>query len=433
MAQMTQSEPATPKSLDKSASRRPLEGVRVIDLTKIVAGPNATRMLATMGAEVIRVEWHDQRALDLLRGVLPKAPGGEADSLNRSGLFNNINPGKYGITLNMSLPQGRDLFKRLIAKASVLCENYSPGQMERWELGYDTLRKINPGLIYLQISGMGKSGTYNDYLSVGPTAQALSGLTHMSGLPAPMPPAGWGYSYLNHSTGYYGAMHVMLALLNRRRTGCGCYIDLSQTEVGVMTSGTATLEAQLTGQSTPRYGNRMPAADWAPHGAYPCRGPDEWIALAVQTDEQWQAFVAEIGSPDWARDARFRTAAGRKAHEDDLDRLMAEFMKSEDRYELMHRLQKRGVPAGVVQTAADRYRCDPQLKERGAFVPLPHSEIGTWPIESFPAKFHTMPVEVGGLPGRAAPCMGEDNDAVYRDVLGLTPEAIAQLREDWII
>ncbi|HTT77196.1 MAG TPA: CoA transferase, partial [Candidatus Binataceae bacterium] len=179
--------------------RRPLEGVRVIDLTKIVAGPNATRMLATMGAEVIRVEWHDQRALDMLRGVRPVAPGGDPESLNRSGLFNNINTGKRGITLNMSLPQGRDLFKRLIAKAQVLCENYSPGQMDRWELGYGVLREINPALIYMQISGMGKSGTYKDYLSVGPTAQALSGLTHMSGLPDRDEPAGWGYSYLDHS------------------------------------------------------------------------------------------------------------------------------------------------------------------------------------------------------------------------------------------
>lgn len=166
-----------------AGKRRPLEGVRVIDLTKIVAGPNATRMLATMGAEVIRVEWHDQRALDLLRGVRPAVPGGDPESLNRSGLFNNINPGKRGITLNMSLPQGRDLFKRLIAKAQVVCENYSPGQMDRWELGYNVLREINPGLIYMQITGMGKSGTYKDYVSVGPTAQALSGLTHMSGLP----------------------------------------------------------------------------------------------------------------------------------------------------------------------------------------------------------------------------------------------------------
>jgi crotonobetainyl-CoA:carnitine CoA-transferase CaiB-like acyl-CoA transferase len=424
---MAQSESA------KATKRRPLEGVRVIDLTKIVAGPNATRMLATMGAEVIRVEWHDQRALDLLRGVQPKAPGGEPDSLNRSGLFNNINPGKYGVTLNMSLPQGRDLFKRFIAKASVVCENYSPGQMDRWELGYDVLRQINPELIYLQISGMGKSGIYNDYLSVGPTAQALSGLTHMSGLPEPMQPAGWGYSYLDHSTGYYGAMHVLMALVNRRKTGRGCYIDLSQAETGLMVSGTATLEAQLTGKPTQRYGNRMPAADWAPHGAYPCQGTDEWITIAVQTDEQWQAVVAVMGSPDWAGEGRFQTAAGRKANEDALDALMAEFTKNEERYELMGRLQKHGIPSGVVQKSIDRITRDPQLKERGAFVPFPHSEIGTWPIEDFPAKFQNMPVSVGGLPGRGAPCMGEDNDVVYRDVLGLSVEDIAQLREDWII
>src|SRR5262249_23880588 len=125
-----------------SAKRRPLEGIRVIDLTRIVAGPNCTRMLATMGAEVIRVEWHDDRALDLLRGVQPSAPGGEPGSLNRSGLFNNINSGKYGVTLNMNMPQAQELFKRLIAKSDVLCENYSPGQMARWGLGYDTLREI---------------------------------------------------------------------------------------------------------------------------------------------------------------------------------------------------------------------------------------------------------------------------------------------------
>lgn len=413
--------------------RRPLEGVRVIDLTKIVAGPNATRMLATMGAEVIRVEWHDQRALDMLRGVGPRVPGGDPESLNRSGLFNNISAGKYGVTLNMNLPQGRDLFKRLIANATVLCENYSPGQMDRWELGYETLREINPGLIYLQITGMGKSGTYDNYLSVGPTAQALSGLTHMSGLPDPMPPAGWGYSYLDHSTGYYGAIHVLAALMQRRRTGRGCYIDLSQTEVGVMVSGTATLEAQLTGTPTTRHGNRMQAAAWAPHGAYPCRGTDEWITIAVQTDEQWEAVVAEIGAPTWAHETRFQTAEGRKTHEDDLDRLLAEHTKNEDRYDLMQRLQRRGVPAGVVQTAKDRYTRDPQLQERGYFVPLPHTEIGTWPIEAFPAKFQNMRVDVGGLPGRGAPCIGEDNDYVYREILGLTPEEIATLREDWII
>ncbi|MGH8014541.1 MAG: CaiB/BaiF CoA transferase family protein [Candidatus Binataceae bacterium] len=420
-------------STETTRRRRPLEGERVIDLTKIVAGPNATRMLATMGAEVIRVEWHDDRALDLLRGIRPLAPGGESDSLNRSGLFNNINAGKYGITLNLNHPQGRDLFKRLVAKASVLCENYSPRQMERWELGYDVLSKINPSLIYLQITGMGKSGTYDAYVSVGPTAQALSGLTHMSGFPEPMPPAGWGYSYLDHSTGYYGAILVLAALLRRRRTGRGCYIDLSQTEAGLMVSGTAVLEAQLTGQPTNRHGNHMQAADWAPHGAYPCRGVDEWIAIAIQNDAQWEALVIELGAPGWTRDAHFRNAAGRKANEDELDRLTADATRNAERYDLMNRLQRRGVPAAAVQKADDRCERDPQLKSRGYFVPLPHSEIGTWNIEGFPAKFGRIPVDVGGPPHRGAPMMGEDNDAVYGNLLGLSPEEISTLREELVV
>ena len=413
--------------------RPPLEGIRVVDLTKIVAGPNATRMLATMGAEVIRVEWHDQRALDMLRMIRPGVPGGDPGSLNRSGLFNNLNAGKYGITLNMSLPQGRELFKRLITKASVLCENYSPEQMESWGLGYSVLSEINPELIYLQITGMGKSGTYKAYRSVGPTAQALSGLTHMSGLPEPMQPAGWGYSYLDHSTGYYGAVLVLAALMKRRRTGRGCYIDLSQTETGLMLSGTAVLESQVTGGTTGRHGNRMPFAAWVPHGAFRCRGADEWIAIAVQNDEQWAQLVEEMGSPQWACDSRFARAAGRKTHEDELEGRLTEFTKDQDRYDLMLRLQRRQIPAGPVQNAADRCDRDPQLKHRSYFVSLPQSEIGTWPIENFPARFHNTPLNVGGPPERAAPLIGEDNDYVYREVLGLTPQEIATLQEDWII
>jgi crotonobetainyl-CoA:carnitine CoA-transferase CaiB-like acyl-CoA transferase len=248
-----------------------------------------------------------------------------------------------------------------------------------------------------------------------------------------MPPAGWGYSYLDHSTGYYGAILVLAALLKRRRTGQGCYIDLSQTEAGIMLSGTATLEAQVTGKPTDRHGNRMQAAVWVPHGAYPCHGTDEWIAIAIQTDEQWQAFAAEIGSPEWVRDPRFTHATGRKTNEDELDRLMAQFTKNEDRYELMDRLQKRGIAAGAVQKSVDRCERDAQLKARNYFVPLPHSEIGTWPIEGFPAKFSAMQVEVGGLPGRGAPVMGEDNDYVYGNILGLSSDEITALREDWII
>ena len=200
-----------------------------------------------------------------------------------------------------------------------------------------------------------------------------------------------------------------------------------------MTSGTSTLEAQITGKPSRRYGNRMPYADWAPHGAYPCRGDDEWIAIAVQSDAQWEALAAEMSSPDWAREERFRTAVGRKTDEDDLDRLMTEYTKTQDRYDLMHRLQRRGVPAGVVQKSVDRFERDPQLRARGYFVNLNHSEIGEWPIEGFPAKLSASPADVGGLSGRASPVLGEDNERVYGEILGLTAAEITALREEGVI
>ena len=429
-----------------SSKRRALEGVRVIDLTWLLAGPGGTRILATLGAEVIRVEWGDPRALDFLRytGPFPKnlvgsdvdqsvTAGSTSNGVNRSGNFNNINAGKFGITLNLNHPKGREILKQLVASAHVLCENFSPDQMDRWGLGYEALSAVNPKLIYVQTTGMGKSGVYKDYSSYGPTAQALSGLTHLSGLPEPAMPAGWGYSYLDHSPGYYSSTLIMAALLQQRRTGRGCYIDLSQTEVGIMTSGTSTLEAQITGKPSRRYGNRMPYADWAPHGAYPCRGDDEWIAIAVQSDAQWEALAAEMSSPDWAREERFRTAVGRKTDEDDLDRLMTEYTKTQDRYDLMHRLQRRGVPAGAVQKSVDRFERDPQLRARGYFVNLNNSEIGEWPIEGFPAKLSASPADVGGLPGRASPLLGEDNERVYGDILGLTAAEITALREEGVI
>lgn len=424
-----------------------LEGVRIIDLTWLLAGPGGTRILATFGAEVIRVEWRDPRALDFLRytGPFPRTtPGAGAsqgvlegspasNGVNRSGNYNNINTGKFGITLNLNNPRGREILKQLVASAHVICENFSPDQMDRWGLGYAALAAINPKLIYVQTTGMGKSGVYRDYSSYGPTAQALAGLTHLSGLPEPAMPAGWGYSYLDHSPGYYSSMLIMAALMRQRRSGTGCYIDLSQTEVGIMTSGTSTVEAQLTGSPSRRYGNRMPYADWAPHGAYPTRGEDEWIAIAVQSEAHWEALAAEMGAPQWAREARFASAAARKANEDELDRMMAEFTRTQERYDLMNRLQKRGVPAGVVQKAADRFDRDPELRARGYFVPLKHSEIGEWPIEGFPAKLSASPAHVGGLPDRAAPCLGEDNDRVYRGILGFSEAEMAALKEEGVI
>jgi len=434
---------------DASTKRRALSGVRIIDLTWLQVGPQATRILATFGAQVIRVEWRAPAAVDFLRYMQPFAPdhatpdGGRSQgaarshgirgNFNRGAYFNNTNPGKYGVTLNLNHPKGRDLLKRMVSDANALCENFSPGQMDKWGLGYDDLRKINRKLIYLQTTGFGKNGTYQNYVSYGPTAQAYSGLTFLSGLPEPHPPAGWGYSYLDHSPGYFGAMLLMAALHRQRQTGLGAYIDMSQSETGLMLSGTSLLEYQLTGQPTTRYGNRMPHRDWSPHGAYRCSGEDSWIAISVQSDAQWRALTEEMGSPEWSLAARFATVAGRKANEDDLDGNITKFTIAHDRYDLMNRLQTRGIPSGVVQTAADRYDRDAQLRARGYYVDLAHSEIGVWPIEGFPAKLSRSPADVGGLTGRAAPKLGEDNDFIYQEVFGLTAAEIAVLREENVI
>jgi len=426
-----------------------LADVRIIDLTWLQVGPQATRILASFGAQVIRVEWRHPAAIDFLRYMQPFAPdhatpaGGRSQGAARSrgirgnydrgAYFNNTNPGKYGITLNLNHPKGRELLRRMVIQANAICENFSPGQMDKWGLGYEELRKLNPRLIYMQTTGVGKFGLYKNYVSYGPTAQAMSGLTYMSGLPEPYPPAGWGYSYLDHSPGYFGAMLLMIALHRQRQTGVGAYIDLSQTETGLMLTGTALLQHQLTGEPTSRYGNRMPFLDWSPHGAYRCRGDDNWIAISVQSDEQWRALVTELGSPAWALEAKFATARGRKANEDELDRQLGSCLILHDRYELMERLQRRGIPAGVVQKAADRFDCDPQLKARGYYVDLPHSEIGTWPVEGFPAKLSRSPADVGGRTRRASPKLGEDNEYVYCELLGLTKAELAALKQEDVI
>jgi crotonobetainyl-CoA:carnitine CoA-transferase CaiB-like acyl-CoA transferase len=428
---------------------RALDGVRIIDLTWLQVGPQATRILASFGAQVIRVEWRKRGAIDFLRYFQPFAPdhatpgGGRVQGAARSqgvrgnydrgAYFNNTNPGKYGVTLNLNHPKGRDLLKRMVRDANALCENFSPGQMDKWGLGYAELRKVNPQLIYLQTTGMGKAGVYPDYVSYGPTAQAFSGLTFLSGLPDQPQPAGWGYSYLDHSPGYFGAMLLMAALRRQRADGIGAYIDMSQTETGLMLTGTSLIEHQLTGKPTERYGNRMPYRDWSPHGAYRCAGDDNWIAVAIQSDAQWRALVEEMGSPAWARDGELATAAGRKHHEDELEAKLTEFTVAQDRYDLMNRLQARAIPAGVVQRAADRFDRDPQLKARGYFVALPHSTIGTWPIEGFPAKLSASPADVGGLTGRAAPQLGEDNDFIYHELFGLSTDELAALRAEDVI
>jgi crotonobetainyl-CoA:carnitine CoA-transferase CaiB-like acyl-CoA transferase len=227
-----------------SETALPLRGVRVLDFTWIVAGPQATRILADFGADVIRVEY--QGRPDSTRLGRP-SPGASPESWNASGFFNNLNRNKRSVTLNLQHPEGADVFRQLLMVSDVVVENFSATVMERLGWTWEAMAAINPGIIYLSLSGFGHTGRDREHVTWGPTAQAMSGLTAMSGLPG-QPPAGWGFSYLDHTAGYYGAAAILMALHHRSSTGEGQYIDLAQVETGMVLAGPTTLDADVNGR-----------------------------------------------------------------------------------------------------------------------------------------------------------------------------------------
>ena len=433
----------------------PLAGVRILDFTWWLASGGAPRYLSALGAEDIKVEWHEN--LDLRMGMAQYGIGGrearasataplrqDLSTINLSGQFNDFHAGQRGISLNLRHPEGLALAKRLVEISDIVAEGFSPGVMERWGLGYEVMREIKPDIIYLSQSGMGQVGIYGRYRTVGPIAASMAGVSEMSGLPEPYAPAGWGYSYLDWFGAYNLANAMMAALWYRDRTGKGQWIDSSQVDAGIYLNGTAVLDWSANGREWQRYGNRSPYKPAAPHGAYRCRDDlgnanplddsnDRWIAIACFTDAEWQALVEEAGSPEWTRDPKFATLADRLANQDELDQHIESWTRQHDRYDLMHRLQARGIPAGVCQDAQDRYERDPQLAHLNWLTEVDHTEMGTWPTREVPVKWNRTPPTMRGVTNRGAPCYGEDNRYVYGELLGLGSREIDRLAEEGII
>ena len=440
---------AVPGTGDRDATF-PLEGIRVLDGTWQLASAGGARYLAALGAEVLRFEW--KGSLDLLRivppPVFPLAPAGGREerrraeapiqtaptgSINRNGYFNDISAGRRGFSLNMRHPKGKALFQRLLAESDVYAEGYTATTMERWGLPFEEMLKINPRLVYCQQPGFGYHGQYRTYKTVGPIANALSGLTEMVGLPDPYPPAGWGYSYSDWTGAYNLALAMLAGLEYQQRTGRGVWIDASQVESGIAYTGTAYLDAQVNGRTYSRTGNRSPYTPAAPHGAYRCRGADRWLAVAVFSDEEWDRFRAALGRPAWADDPRFATLESRLAHQDDLDRQVEAWTGGQDAFDAMRTLQEAGVRAGVCQTAEDRVERDPQLAHLDWLIELPQTEIGTWPVREVPIRYGRTPATQGGALGRGAPNYGEDNDYVFKAILGLSDDEVGELAEEGVI
>ncbi len=357
--------------------RLPLNGLRIIDLGWAMAGPQATRLLADFGAEVIKVE--SRARPDMARTMFGPHVGER--SLNSSAYFNNFNRNKRSATINLSTAAGRAVFEVLVGISDGLLENYSAGVMAGWGFDYDGLSRIRPDIVYVSMAGFGHSGPYAGYQSYGPTVQAVSGLTHLSGMPD-REPAGWGFSYMDHTSGYLGAIAMMQALFYRRRTGEGQYVDMSQVEAAISLTGTAVLDYSVNGRGSTRLGNRSGHPALAPHGVYrsapdpSAGGEDQWIAIAVEDEEQWCAFAKALGQGEWTEDRRFCTLAARLAHAADLDGLISAWTRARTNSDAMTALQRAGVPAGRVQRSRQLFDDDPQLRHRGLYPTVSHPLVG---------------------------------------------------------
>jgi crotonobetainyl-CoA:carnitine CoA-transferase CaiB-like acyl-CoA transferase len=324
-----------------------------------------------------------------------------------------------------------ELIKDLIKKSDVIVENFSSRVLEKWGLGYEEQKKINPKIIYCSMSGFGHSGRDRDFVTWGPTAQAISGLTYMSGLPGEES-AGWGFSYMDHTGGFYGTIAIMMALIHRNKTGKGQHLDLSQVESGIGLTGTAILDYTVNNRPFRRDemppGNRAPERGIAPHNTYPCKGEDRWCVIAVTSEDEWGNFVKAVGNPSWTTEERFESMRSRFENQDSLDELIAQWTINHTPHEVFEILQDAGVPAGAVQTPMERAEKDPQLKHRNFIAEIPHEELGKAKVESIPMRMSETPWKLE----RPSPLLGEHSAEIYTELLDVSPEELGTLYEEGI-
>lgn len=403
-----------------------LDDIRILDFSWAMAGPQATRLLADLGADVIRVETADHP--DLARTAFgPHPHGREGYGLDSSGYFNHFNRNKRSISLNMAHPQGPGIAEELIGQSDVVIENFSAGVLAKWGLTFERMRELRGDIIYVSMAGPGHRGPYRDHRTFGPTVQALSGLTYLSGFPD-REPAGWGFSYMDHSGGYAAATAILMALYRRDATGDGEWVDLSQIEAAITLTGTSLLDFQVNGRPSRRLGNRSGHPVAAPHGIYRCADEDEldrWVAIACYTDDQWSAFAELAGLPTEG----LGTVLQRLERHDELDKLIEEWTRPRLAHDVQRELQRAGVPAGAVQNNRDLLEHDEQLARRGMYPEITHPLLGTYPTDGNPIRLSRTSPEIRS----AAPLFGEHTDGVLAELLGYGEERIAELREAGVL
>jgi benzylsuccinate CoA-transferase BbsF subunit len=400
------------------------EGLRVIELAFYAAVPTTTRVLASLGAEVIAIQ--SDTAMD--EGWLPPPWG--------SGLIiRNRLVSKLSATLNVREPKAQELLRRLIGMSDIFATNFSQGTLKRWGLGFQRLRRQKKDLIILWQNAFGATGPYSSYKAYGMLTQYSSGVSLMTGSPGM--PASTDPPYSDLHAAMFGALTVVSALERRRRTGKGTVIECALNDTGVVTAGPAILDYQANGVLPPRIENRDPRA--APHGAYRCKGYDRWCLIAVFTEEQWRGFCEAVGSPPWTRRPEFQTLVDRLRNVDELDRLVSEWTADRDATEVMEQMQRAAVPAGIVAQGQDLSQSE-HLKARGYYrdtryiVPEFGKRGAEWP-EAGPIMCISEPIHFSDTPCRFEPMprIGQDNDYVYGRLLGLSADEIEALKDEGVL
>jgi len=413
-----------------STRSQALSHIRVCDFTGQLAGAGATRWMGAFGAEIIRIEDPVRKGRwDILRGSPPFKD--ERRGIEVGSGFNNHNIEKLGITINLRTDRGKELLRELVAISDVVAENFASGVLERMGFGYDDLRAIRDDIVYVSNCGFGQTGPYRDFKSWGPIAQAVSGLTHSSGL-AGEPPAGWGYSYMDHTGGYYMAIAILMALWHREQTGEGQWVDMSCTEAGANLHGADLLDWSVNGRKQRAddrpASNRSSSPEMAPHGVYPCRGDDNWVAIACRDDCDWRALASLVDSPALA-DPGFDTVAGRLAGADRLDEAIGAWTAERVRFDVEDELQKAGVPAAAVRRPAERIDGDLNTNSWGLWPMVDHQVVGGVRVDGEPVHLSATDWSIE----HAGPTLGQHNRYVFGEILGLGDAEIDDLVDAEVI
>ena len=392
-------------------TRKAAEGIRVADFSWVVAGPVATKYLGVMGAEVIKVE-------SLKRGDAPRQQPADARPF-----FSAINHNKKSIQLNLSTDRGKELARELIKKSDVVIENYATGVMERMGLGYEALKEIKPDIIMVSSASLGHTGPYKEHIAYGLLVSSYAGIDSITGYEDGAP-RGMGAPWGDPLTGVHLTLSILAAIHHRDRTGEGQFIDMSMAEAISSQIPEAFIDYTLNQKVWGPRGNLDEGA--APHNTYKCVGDDQWVAIAVRKDAEWDGLRRAMGNPAWSNDPRFATGAGRFEHRAEIDGLVEEWTKQYTKHDARRRLQAEGVPSGASLDTRDLVE-DPHLIDRNFFALLDHGK-GPIQMTGMPWK-----ISSGEHEYELVSMLGADNDYVFGDLLGLSKEEIAKLTEEQIL